>query len=250
MIGAVIRRTLVDLWDNAVAVFALNLAVLGLAALVLYVLSLAQSAGPGVVMALLIAATGAGLALVAAMGGLVEQIAARADIEPRRLLPDLAFCFLAAPALCGMFALSGLLLEPQAGGSAFSVARVIGGLWLLLLPLQAMVIVPALALDRSRPALAKLAWLLMLMARFPLQATALVAFSAVAMVATVGLLPGPAGIAYLYLRAGRLMATGCDPARDRPLLSAEEWNEALAAETQTLKNRTPRNLLQPWRPAS
>lgn len=247
MISAVLRRTLVDLWDNAIVVFALNLALLCVGAIVLFAVSRAVHWPPLLFVVLLLAAMMAGLVLLAASAALVEQIAARSDIKPAALIPDLRFCALLTLALAGIVGLAALLISAAPGSPVLAVAAATGGLWLSVVAIQMVVMAPALALDTSQAALAKLGWMAMLVLRYPIATFFFAAMAVLSLAATVCLLPGPAGAGYLFLRAGRMMRVHLQ-ALYKPTLNGTGGEQAaIAAEMRPLKNRTPRNLLQPWR---
>lgn len=250
MIGAAIRRSLVDLWDNAIVVFSLNLAFLCLTGLVLWLASLTLFLPSIITAAGFLLATALILMALVFAAGLIEQVALHADISLPAMMPDLGFTLAGAATSYGLIFMAGLLFDLAGPVSAISVARLVLGVWFLLVAVQTLVLVPALALDRSRSMALKLFWLMSLSLRFPVGPLLVGALSAAGLAATVGLLPGPAGAAYLFLRTGRLMTARFDPMRDRLELTQDELAALLVAETRTLRNRTPRNLLQPWRPAS
>lgn len=242
MIAALLRRSLVDLWDNAVVCFGLNIALLSMAALFLYPISLTDALPPVLFAPAMVGAVWVGLVVLAAIAELVSQIAARADLDAPAMRPDLMFCLVLAFTLVGLGGAAVLLLLGAGAGSAQGVARAVGGGWLLLVVLELGALSPAFSLDRTAPLPRRFAELAGIVLRYPLSCFAVLLLSVLAMAATVGLLPGPAGAAYLYLRSGRLMRVGLNAANDPELL-----NDALHQERQRVANRTPRNLLQPWR---
>ncbi len=250
MIAAAIRRTLVDLWDNAVAVFALNLALLCVTAILLYLVSRAVHWPPLLFVAALLAALMAALVLLSASAALIRQIAARSDIDPRAFVPDLRFCALVTLTLAGTIGSAVLLMGAASPATAFGVAAMIAGLWAAAVAVQLVVLTPALALDRELSAVAKLGWLAMLVLRFPLATIALAVLAGLSLAATVGLLPGPAGAAYLFLRAGRVLRVHLTSLQSPADEAVAVRQAAVGAELRPLKNRTPRNLLQPWRASS
>lgn len=242
MITAVLRRTLVDLWDNAVVCFSLNIVLLGVIALLLYPMSLAAILPPIVFPPVVVAAVWATSVLLAATAGLVTQIAARADVHAVKCRPDLLFCFVLAFTVAGLAGLASLLLVDAGATHPMAVARSVGGAWLSLTALELLLLAPAFALDRDGSSLRRLTELVAIVMRFPLQCLVFVLAAAASLLATVGLLPGPAGAAYLFLRAGKMMRAGLVEDPFRGALGMAIDNERL-----TLKNRSPRSLLQPWR---
>ncbi|MBM1633973.1 hypothetical protein JQV27_12800 [Sulfitobacter mediterraneus] len=242
MIAALLRRSLVDLWDNAVFCFGLNIAVLSLAALFLYPISLTYALSPVLFAPAMVVAVWFGLVALAATAELVNQVAARADINVSAMRPDWLFCLVLAFTLVGLGGAAMLLLLGADAGSAQGVARAVGGGWLILVVLELAVLSPAFALDRAAALPRRLAELAGIVLRYPLACFTILALSILAMAATVGLLPGPAGAAYLYLRSGRMMRVGLNAAGN-----PNPMTEAIHHERQRVANRTPRNLLQPWR---
>lgn len=246
MISAVLRRTLVDLWDNAIVVFALNLALLCVGGILLYAVSRAVQWPPLLFVALLLAAMMAGLMLLAASAALVEQIAMRADIKSKALIPDPAFCALLTLALAGIAGLAALLISATPVSPVLAVASATGGIWLSVVTIQIVVLSPALALDTSQSVTARLGWIAVLVLRFPIVTLLLAGLAILSLAATVGLLPGPAGAGYLFLRGGRMLRSHLG-SLNNPAESGTAGQTAIAAELRPLKNRSPRNLLQPWR---
>jgi len=242
MIAALLRRSLVDLWDNAVFCFGLNIALLSLAALFLYPVSLTYALSPALFAPAMVITVWVGLMALAATAELVNQVAARADIDVSLMRPDWRFCLVLAFTLVGLGGAAMLLLLGAEAGSAQGVARAVGGGWLLLVVLELGAFSPAFALDRGGPLPRRFAELAGIVLRYPLPCLSVLALSILAMAATVGLLPGPAGAAYLYLRSGRMMRVGLNAAGDPDVIG-----DAIYQERLRVANRTPRNLLQPWR---
>ncbi|RVT86679.1 hypothetical protein DXV76_00910 [Rhodobacteraceae bacterium CCMM004] len=240
MIAAVLRRTLVDLWDNAVVIFALNIGLLGVSALILYPVSRVGGLAPFWLAPGLVATLWVGLGLWAGVSALVAQIAERRDLDRSALFPDVRFCGLLAFTLVGLAGAAMLLLQGGGVDNTLAVAEAICGGWLLLVAVELAAFSPAFALDRATSMRTRLAELVAIVLRYPLACVAITLLSVLGMAATVGLLPGPAGAGYLHLRSAGLMRIGLTGA-DTALA------EATLAERQALRNRTPRNLLQPWR---
>lgn len=241
MIRAVLKRVAVDLWDNAVAVFALNLALLGLGATLLYGLSLAWRLAPAGFVAALVLTLWLGSMLLAAVAALVGEIAQRADLDPRAMRPDPLFCAGLAFTVAGLAGAGILLLTAEGGGGGPALARGIGGLWLCALAAQIFAFSPVFALDRGTPVVRRLMALMALAFAFPLRGLCLGLLSLALLAVTVGLLPGPAGIGYLFLRAGRVLSRSAGA--DGKVARAA----AVAEELRPLQNRNGRNLIQPWR---
>ena len=242
MIAALLRRSLVDLWDNAVFCFGLNIALLSLAALFLYPVSLTYALSPALFAPAMVVAVWVGLMALAATAELVNQVAARADIIASTMRPDWRFCLVLAFTLVGLGGAAMLLLLGAEAGSVQGVARAVSAGWLLLVVLELAALSPTFALDHTVPLPRRFAELAGIVLRYPLPCLSVLALSILAMAATVGLLPGPAGAAYLYLRSGRMMRLGLNATGDPDLIG-----DAIHQERLRVANRTPRNLLQPWR---
>ncbi len=245
MLGLLLRKTTIEIWDHAVLVFLLNLVLLSLVlAMVLGLLAL----GPLSPLAMTLLLLGAGgIAFQALLAGqrLLNRIVAHR--EPGRWWHepgDGALALLALAPLAGLLALALLLGDTALGlGGLAGIAGLTTAFWLFVVWLQlAFLVVPAILDAEGRPGLV-VRWLALLVFDNPWFSLALIAIALPALVLGLGLLPGPFGLLLLATNALRLrLRRYAQGDFERP-----DWATLLAAERERLDRRRPISVLQPWR---
>ncbi len=246
MLGLLLKKTTIEIWDHAVLAFLLNLALLSLVlAMVLGLLAL--GALPPVATTLLLLAAG-GIVFLALLAGQRLLVRIVAHQEPGRWWHETgdaaALALLALAPLAGLLALALLLGDAalDLGGLA-GIAGLTTSLWLFVVWLQlALFVVPAILDAGGRPGLV-LRWLALLVFDNPWFSLALVAIALPALVLGLGLLPGPFGLLLLATNALRLRLRRYEHEDfERP-----DWGALLAAERERLDRRRPISVLQPWK---
>ncbi len=244
MLGLVLRKSLVDIWDGLVLLFAGNLVVLGLATFLVHGLEIAARAGPA---ALGLAAPAAAAILAMALAAYAMLVAqwvrhrqvdlatlaraARPVILPAGLLA-LPLAGLAIGAAAAIGHLAGLGTVAAAAAAAILAALAAGGGLFALFLLPAVDAAPDIPLWRRAA----------LMVFDNLGYALLVALLAGALaILTAGLLPGVGG-GLVLLRNATILRLRRYPGPRRP-----DWPALLEPEIRQMQRRPWKSLLLPWR---
>ncbi len=245
MLGLLLKRTFIEIWDHAVLVFLLNLALLGL--VFGLVMGLVGLGSPSPTITALLLLGGGGIVLWALLAGhrLLDRVVARAEAGRWwRAKGDIAATGLVPAFLAGLLALALLLGDLSLGrGGPLGIAMLVLAFWLLLLWLElALLVVPAIVEAKGRPLVAG-RFLVLLVMDNPWFSLALVMIALPALVLGLGLLPGPFGLLRLAGNglAMRLRRYSGDPG------GPPDWTVLLAAERERQDRRRAISVLQPWR---
>lgn len=249
MLGTVLKRSALDLWDNGPVLFAGNVAFIS-AGLALYLAAIeiarlglgwaiaglaAAAVAVGWMLCLSACLLDAFLAQRVIWPGLVRDIARR-SLAPGAVWATTSLCFGSA-----LWLLFDQVVAHAGGGAAAILLAWVGFTWL-----QASLFYFPLVAQKRGDVKAALQACLLLVFGNPGFSLAMTAIAIVFFALGAFILPGPAGALILLRNAARMRllryAAGTLPG-DVP-----DWNQLLSAERDGLARRTPRSVIFPWKP--